>query len=817
LAKLKSKTRSDSVQDTGLWHITYKFPFSLSTDPIKFDDPDFDRNLVRTELFGRVDDVVNKIDAQQGKFWIVSPESGYGKSTVLFYCARVLLSKLDHTRALPFLVRLTPAEDQKDIMRIMQREIILWFLSINKLLKEFAPLWQDRASFDQFSSALNRYSETVNKLRTQAFMASDRETELAFVNVMQILDNLRSIGTFSKYVLLIDELDKLDDIELEFFFGKGQAVFERLHQHSFVCIFSGHKSWVDKLHSGSEYTYYHGEILEAKPLSDPAEVSELVESRLESRPLYMKHQDIPWSAEGYDQLRKVSRGIPRRVIKQTTEVMNYAADQRVAEINSRIVKDAMSKGQFPKISEYLSTRQELYSQLQKASSEGSFELLPVFYKAYSLRIEKDLDLDLLKRTRIMGTETDNEAWAKKIGHLTRLGLIDADVNFRVLGKEVAEFFKFLDMLEVNYALVPEILRDLKVSPAPPKEGEPDFLAALKRCFETSSGWVSEDEIFNRFLDSTSINNYFVQRYPNTFSEEARIKFEQLLPSYLFREPNLLVIGRDFRRIEANDQRDTLQWLLELSRDKLLVGTLIEVLEHRTLPNSDRVLGYLSLLMGFLAQNKNQNFTDALMRDPLQRMKFMDSVRMPRQVGERIEFFMKEVGEPSSPSLVKELLATITRNVCDLASEIQQIPIFSERPFANYLAVRKLFASLTGHVSILDRDIDEKGFQFLYGIDRSRVKTVRILAGGAREGKDFNTGGRAFISELKRSGLDVEIRISEKELSTETHGRLIVDDRNAWWSPPLNIIYKKFDEIKETQRERALTTFDRLWKTSRVFE
>lgn len=619
-------------------------------------------------------------------------------------------------------------------------------------------------------------------------------------------------------MLLIDELDKLDDVELEFLFGKGQSVFEKLYvHHSFICIFSGHKSWVERIHSGSEYTYYHGETLEANPLIDLKEVENLIVSRLGHFPLFMKQSDVPWTEDGYNEIRTLTRGVPRRIIKQTTEVMNFAAKQHSETITSRVVKDTMSKGQSPKIADYLEGHGELYLKLKQSLADSSFELLPLFHQAYSHRIEKTLDNQLDQRTRILGPELDNHDWIRKIGYLERIGLLSADANFRLLDKEADEFFDFVQNLVVSYHLIPEILRELQITPIISTEGEPDYSAAIKRVFETSSGWIKYEEAFGRFLDTTAINNYFFARRGASAPSEAREKFEEFLPLYVFKDPNLLIFGDEFRRISNNLVRDSIQNLIELFKDKPLADLAITLFEQKEygLGDRDRFLELLGRLFKCLGTARHVGFELGDITDESSRMQFMDSVQMPGQVRERLEFLRRESSHPSHPALIKELLVSAVNDVCSLASEPQTIFISSDTPFANRLAVRSFLSRLSGEVNILDRDMDEQGLQILYSLKNDKVKSIRILA-HSREGRDFASAAKSFVTEFEKTNILVELRIATSELPSDVHGRFVADDQRAFRTPPMNNMTRKFDEIAPTDRRKCMSIFEKHWTNGKKF-
>lgn len=167
-----------------MWYNVYDLPLSLSTDAIDYSDSDFESKLIRTDLYERADTLIDAIHMQQGKFWVVSKESGYGKSTLMNYFVRNFLKRLDQLKTLPFIVQIEHPESPKDVQRIIQREVVLSLLSLDRVLEKFHQYWSDKDALARIRTELSQRREQLLNLRKKAFTASDKEMDLAFWNAM---------------------------------------------------------------------------------------------------------------------------------------------------------------------------------------------------------------------------------------------------------------------------------------------------------------------------------------------------------------------------------------------------------------------------------------------------------------------------------------------------------------------------------------------------------------------------------------------------------------------------------------------------------
>ncbi|MGC9190350.1 MAG: hypothetical protein ACP5FR_00340 [Candidatus Micrarchaeia archaeon] len=153
-------------------------------------------------------------------------------------------------------------------------------------------------------------------------------------------------------------------------------------------------------------------------------------------------------------------------------------------------------------------------------------------------------------------------------------------------------------------------------------------------------------------------------------------------------------------------------------------------------------------------------------------------------------------------------------------QLRQLSINPDTPYTNMLLLsNRLAASLSGAIKILDMHLDQRGLENLYMIINGHEKnygSISIIAKKDRLGKEFAAMFREFNAEMKRKGVEIELRILPEELTVEQHERLIIDDKSAYKIPPLNIINRKSEHIVKINRHEANERFESLWNRSQKF-
>jgi len=144
---------------------------------------------------------------------------------------------------------------------------------------------------------------------------------------------------------------------------------------------------------------------------------------------------------------------------------------------------------------------------------------------------------------------------------------------------------------------------------------------------------------------------------------------------------------------------------------------------------------------------------------------------------------------------------------------EQFEMKPEKPFTNLMEVFELMGDLDGSVLLLDRHFDEEGFKFLNRINPSRVRAIRILMGRTHLSRDFKELYKAFRDELSHKGINMQLRVVEKESEKEIHDRYLISQDLAYNTPPWNIINQKLGDIKKVEAESKKKYFERYWSNA----
>ncbi|MGC8670036.1 MAG: hypothetical protein ACP5TL_02705 [Candidatus Micrarchaeia archaeon] len=150
-----------------------------------------------------------------------------------------------------------------------------------------------------------------------------------------------------------------------------------------------------------------------------------------------------------------------------------------------------------------------------------------------------------------------------------------------------------------------------------------------------------------------------------------------------------------------------------------------------------------------------------------------------------------------------------------------IAIDPRTPYSNMIMLSNRFmAKLKGNIRILDMHFDSKALENLARLLQSHKESYRsfmVLSKKDRLGREFSIEYWDFIEELKKNGIEFELRVVPEELTIEQHERFILDDNIAYKIPPLNIINKKSEHIVSINHDEALNRFNYLWSKSTKFE
>ena len=591
-----------------LWYVRYKFPITLPTGPIEYYDPMFEELLVRTKIYDDVDKYIDNIEKQHGTFWISSPGGGYGKSTLLNYIARRLYLELNKLRVLPFYI--TIKLHLKPLEKAFMMEFLENFLQLDRKLRELEALKLIHLPDDLkdvIYGEFRRFRPKIRNLIEELPRMSVETLGTKFYKALECLRIWLKRGIFRKYVLLIDEMDKLYIQEALDFLARNQFLFQKLyHEYRFVSFISGHRSWVERVRGGTEYSFFRGVLLEVPTIVDYRDVQKLVESRL----LYyaeMSKGDVPFNEDAYRRIQKLSGGIPRNIILLAQDAINEAYEKKVEVIGAGIVDEVFSKGKlFKELREFFESKPETYMKIWKAIENDVYWLLALFYEVNpEHKILKRYDKDINERTRYLAVEVSDEEWNEAIETLSRYGCIEERKGSRTLVSDVVAFFDILRRNQVqirNKEFVKHVLSKLKAKIKVSKK--PNFLEAIDRAFRTRPYyWYTKEELYRWFRDSAEVLAYGKGKILK--DEEVKNIFNKWFKEYIKKKRSSLIVieenGIKYYRRRPKDVQEEEIKTLEKSGSKDLIDEYLTSVYGKEVQNIvqqlDELLEKVIILLG----------------------------------------------------------------------------------------------------------------------------------------------------------------------------------------------------------------------------
>ncbi len=127
--------------------------------------------------------------------------------------------------------------------------------------------------------------------------------------------------------------------------------------------------------------------------------------------------------------------------------------------------------------------------------------------------------------------------------------------------------------------------------------------------------------------------------------------------------------------------------------------------------------------------------------------------------------------------------------------------------------KKILSQLKGEIRICDPHLGARTLDLLLAIDKKQK--IRILTSKISE--ELNGATSRALSDIKKEGYDVEIKIYEK---SELHDRYLMDEKNMWIiGHSLKDIGKKecyVIKVSPDMRETIIPVFDRRWNAGKLF-
>lgn len=827
------------------WYKLIRTPITLPTYPIDFLNPNFDFLFIRTRVCEDIDNFIENIERQYGIFWISSKRGGLGKSTLLSYITRKLFLSFDKLRALPFLINLESSYGsiEQRFYRVFLESLLKLgdtLIEVKNVLNTSFPTDFEDIVLEDFRKNRKRIEELLDELPSLSLGELDRKFHKALDSVLKKWYSKDRI--IKKFVLLVDEMDKLETNEVLSFLGKSQKMFEYLYvEYGFVVFFAGHKPWVERIHEGTEYSFYKGKIFEIFPFHDIEDIKRLIITRLTIHANFERHE-IPFQDEAYERIRDLTGGCPREILNLVSEIINEAARRGLPAVGPGFVDEVNNIMCSSKVEELLnpSTYEKLRSMVGK---KLLYDIINIIYD-YSVKheIPKEYDKNFDARVKDLGLEVSDKEWQTAIETLLRLEcIIDKKASW-ALSKDIIELFDGLSKQNISRSHLLSIISKFKLSPKSEKIAEPDFDVALDRPFNVNPNkWYTKKEIFNWFKDSTSISMYVRDKYPNVpYEKKVREIFEAKFKSYLKKRKNrgeILVFQKFYRKSPKGLDKDTFELLKKLNSLEIInnfIRLIIEpeLYDSKTIKDIDSFIENLLIKLGEL---KGIKIKKEFLRKKILRYKTFKMLELTEDLKRRLNFYIGETEQKISydSELIKNTLhktiSLLLKNIIKEQKNIENmqkhkaIHIKPDKPYTNIKRIEDWLSGLYGDILILDKHFDKVGLDLLSGIDFKKGSKIRILIGHEKLSSSLRRRIFAFIDEMKNKGIAVQVRVLNKDDASKIHDRYIMNHPRCIFNiPPLNIIHKKLGDIlpidpRSEQYDNIREDLEKYWKRATKIE
>ena len=758
------------------WYITFPYPLTLPTTPLNFLDENFNTLFIRTRVCDELDDFIMNIKRQYGKFWVSSQRGGLGKSTILNYICRRLFSSFDKLRALPFLISLRAP--YRSIEHAFIREFIESFLRLGDVLIDVRDRLRveiPRDVEEVIISDFRQYRGDIEDLLNKLPELDVSRLDISYFR--KVLDAClkkwyEKDGVISKYVLLIDEMDKLDPREVLDFLSRNQKLFELLYdEYGFVTFFAGHRPWVEIIHGSTEYSFFKGKIFELYPFMDLDDVKALIETRLIVY-AHMNRYDIPFSKEAYERIRDLTSGSPREILLLVSEVLNKAYSKKMSSIGPGFIEEVSGRIYEGRVIEYLQST--TYEKLKKAVEKRLYYLIDIFYD-YSIRheIPKSFDDDFNARVKYLGLELSDKDWHEVIETLVRLECVVDKGSVWALTGDIVKFLDKLNEHNIPRKIIPSIIREVRVKPVIEEIPVPNFEVAIERPFKANpSKWYTKNEIFNWFKDTTSVVMFIKDKYPGlSYERVAEEIFEKEFKNYLKKKKKeIMVIGKYYRKIPEAVNIDEYRILKKLGSREIIdeyVTLLVEKKSYdfQSIANIDSLIENLLSKIGEL---QGITVKTGILRKRTQRYRLFKSLGLPDKLKKRVSSYIDETSDTSYydsdliKNIARRIVMELAKIIVDLKKRIKreraEILIEPGKPLTNLKKISDLFKILKGRVLILDKHLDKEGLLVLGEIEAKNVREIQILIGTEKLSANLKKYFKAFIDEMRNKGITVSVRV-----------------------------------------------------------
>jgi Cdc6-like AAA superfamily ATPase len=309
----------------------------FSEEPLHYNTANFERLLVRYAPIEEVDEIIAKLYQEKEhllrrKYYVIGLR-GMGKTTILNYVVRKILEE-PSGRILPIYVNnvhvkdpgdpIDPAKDSEKLrLNFCLRTIEALFNTVLHIFKGYT------SECSSIEKARAKYYELKGKILI------DQSTAEALLK--EYLNRLKK--DFDLFLLLYDELDKVDDYNIVLkFLRSSQGLLETLSEYGCVLFVCGVPDFSKMLHS-SEYSGVSGHEIWIRPWA-LQDARTLIKSRLD----YALFSDkFPFEDKVIEVICSKAEGRPRLVQSQARDALIWGAYSGAKRIDEKFLGSFMWK------------------------------------------------------------------------------------------------------------------------------------------------------------------------------------------------------------------------------------------------------------------------------------------------------------------------------------------------------------------------------------------------------------------------------------------------------------------------------------------
>lgn len=307
---------------------------------VRYTEKEFWKNIILSEELNEfIEFTFPRISEMQSIYWVVG-DRGSGKSQVLEIIARSCMQKYTEWNILPIVVSIEALESDPNPKEVL--ETLCSRIATSVVFIE--------SKFNEALEAIEVEPSTVwgRKIFEELSKYQDKFEPEPFSNIFKLSELLKQVsGGKIKYVLLIDELDKINPMSYFDFLIHNQNLFSNLIELKAKMFISMRPEVYNmiKEKEGEEADFFRSSEINPPSITTPDECKKIIESRIK-----MKKSDwrSPFDIPSYSVIMKNCNGIPRKILREAGYILESAYKKNLPSIPHEYVVDHFKKGESEK-------------------------------------------------------------------------------------------------------------------------------------------------------------------------------------------------------------------------------------------------------------------------------------------------------------------------------------------------------------------------------------------------------------------------------------------------------------------------------------